>query len=131
MRRMSALILSSRLPAIPPSMKCFFFSVIPPFGAESLNGHKKLATLLEVLTASVNFVNQIFDANDPLVAKHLLDHGVVRERDSLLVHLTVTTLVDQFSTCLQVRQPNMMYGSTLRSWLSVALLARMKIPLWI
>ena len=64
---------------------------------------QKVGALLEVRTASVNFVNQIFDANDPLVAKHLLDHGVVRERDSLLVHLTVTTLVDQFSNGLQVR----------------------------
>lgn len=64
---------------------------------------EEVGTLLEVRADGVNLVDQIFNANDTLVAEHLLDHGVIRERNALLVHLTVATLVDELSNALQVR----------------------------
>lgn len=78
------------------------------FGHAAVRGRElerpeEVGALLEVRADGVNLVDQIFNANDTLVAEHLLDHGVVRERDALLVHLTVATLVDELSNALQVR----------------------------
>lgn len=68
-----------------------------------LEGPQEVGALLEVRADGVDLVDQIFDANDTLGAERLLDNLVVRERNALLVHLTVATLVDELSNALQVR----------------------------
>ena len=68
-----------------------------------LHRPQEVRALLEVRANGVNLVNQIFDANDTLIAQHLLHHAVIRQRNSLLVNLTVTSLVNQIFHRLQVR----------------------------
>jgi len=48
-----------------------------------------------VRSASVNFVDQIFNAEDVVLAKSLRNDFVVGKRNSLLIDLSVTSLVDQ------------------------------------
>jgi len=49
----------------------------------------------------VDFMNQILDANNPLFAQIVRDDLVVSQRHALLVHLSVTTFVDEFTDGLQ------------------------------
>lgn len=60
------------------------------------------ANLLEVGAGSSNFVNEIFYAEDFIFAKCLLNDGVVCKGDALLVDLSVTALVDEFTDGLDV-----------------------------
>ena len=46
---------------------------------------------------------EIFDGEDVVLAESLLDDGVVRERDTLLVNLAVAALVNELTDGLQVR----------------------------
>jgi len=63
---------------------------------------QEVACLLEVRTDSEDLVNQVLDADDAVFAKVLLDQGIVRQRDTLLVDLAISTLVDQLADGLQV-----------------------------
>lgn len=80
---------------------------------------QKVAGLLEIGTDGVDLVNQIFDADDAVLAEMLLNDGVVGQRNSLLVairesarlcdngiaahsHLAVAALVDELTNRLQV-----------------------------
>ena len=71
-------------------------------GSVKLEGPEEVGGLLEVRTDSVDFVNQIFDGEDAVLAEDLLDLLVVDERDTLAVQLGITTLVDEFADGLEV-----------------------------
>lgn len=47
-------------------------------------------------------MDEILDAKDVVFSECLLDHLVVRERDSLFVDLSVAALVDQLANSLEV-----------------------------
>jgi hypothetical protein len=72
-------------------------------GVGELEGPKEVVNSLEVLGVGVQGVNDVLDTDDTVLAKGLLDDSVIVERDALLVDLTVTTLVDEFTDGLQVR----------------------------
>ena len=59
--------------------------------------------MLEVGAHSVDLVDEIFHADDTVLAEVLLDDGVVGEGDALLVDLAVSALVDQLTDGLEVR----------------------------
>jgi hypothetical protein len=71
-------------------------------GVGELERPEEVGGLLEVRTNSGNLMNKIFDTDDVVLAKGLLDNRVVMERDTTLVDLTITTLVDQFADGLLV-----------------------------
>ena len=71
-------------------------------GSVKLEGPEEVGGLLEVRTDSVDFVNQIFDGEDAVLAEDLLDLLVVDERDTLTIQLGVTTLVDEVTDSLEV-----------------------------
>lgn len=58
--------------------------------------------MLEVGTDCVNLVDEILDADDAVLAKVLLDDGVVGKRQALLVDLAISTLVDELADRLEV-----------------------------
>jgi hypothetical protein len=58
--------------------------------------------LLEVGADGVNLMDEILHADDTVLAKMLLDDGVVGKRNALLVDLAITTLVDEFPDGLKV-----------------------------
>ena len=58
---------------------------------------QEVVNLLEVWTNSVDFVDQVFNRQDVELAQGSFNNGVVRQRNSLLVDLTETSLVDQVS----------------------------------
>ena len=96
---------------------------------ESLKGQRKLETLrthecamskhsprekgrdalLEGRSDGSNFVDDIFDGDDTVLAERLFDDGVGGKGDSLLVDLSVTSLVDEFSDSLEVRLSTAMH----------------------
>lgn len=63
----------------------------------------KDTNLLEVGAGSDNLVDEILDGEDVVLAKCLLDDGVVVEGNALLVDLSVATLVHELTDGLQVR----------------------------
>lgn len=63
---------------------------------------QEVVGLLEVRTNSVNLVDQVLNGQNTVFTQVGLDDGVLRQRNSLLVNLTVTSLVDQFSDGSQV-----------------------------
>jgi len=64
-------------------------------GGAKLEGPKEVVGLLEVGSDSVDFVDQIFSADDTVLAKSLFNDQVGSDGDSLLVDLTETSLVNQ------------------------------------
>lgn len=60
-------------------------------------------SLLEGRSDGSDFVDDIFDRDDTVLAERLLDDGVGGKGDTLLVDLSVTSLVDEFSDSLEVR----------------------------
>jgi len=74
----------------------------------SLEGPEKVGGLLEVGADGVDLVYQVFHADNAVLAKVLLDDGVVGERDTLReaaggrLDLAVSTLVDEFADTLEV-----------------------------
>lgn len=68
-----------------------------------LEWEQEVVDLLEVWTNSVNLVDQVLDGQDTVLTQVSLDNRVVRQSNSLLVDLTVTSLVDQLSDGRQVR----------------------------
>jgi hypothetical protein len=59
--------------------------------------------LLEVGTNSEDLVDQILHADNAVLAKAVLNDGIVGEGDALLVDLSVSALVDELTNCLEVR----------------------------
>lgn len=66
-------------------------------GVRKLEGPQEVVSLLEVGANGDNLVDQVLDGGDTVLAKSLLNDGVLRQSNSLLVDLTVTSLVDQLS----------------------------------
>ena len=58
--------------------------------------------LLEVGAGGEDLVDEVFDGEDVVLAKGLLNDLVVGEGDSLLVDLAVTALVNQLADGLEV-----------------------------
>jgi hypothetical protein len=58
--------------------------------------------LLEVGADCENFVHEVFDRQDVILAESVLDDRVVRQRDTLAVNFAVAALVDQLADSLQV-----------------------------
>ena len=72
-------------------------------GCSQLEGPQEVVGFLEVGADCVDFVDEVFDGVDVLLAEGLADDFVVGERDSLLVDLAETALQDQLSDCLPRR----------------------------
>ena len=64
-------------------------------GSSELEGPDEVVGLLEVRSAAVNFVDQIFNAVDVELSKAGLDGLVARERDSLSVDFGKSSFVDE------------------------------------
>lgn len=71
-------------------------------GVGELEGPQEVGSLLESGANSVDLVDEILHADDAELAESLLDDGVIGERDSLLVDLSVSSLVDKLSDGSQV-----------------------------
>jgi len=72
-------------------------------GRRQLEGPEEVGSLLEVGSNSEDFVDQILDRNDTILAKALLDELVVGQGDALAVDLAVSALVDELADGLEVR----------------------------
>lgn len=71
-------------------------------GVGQLEWPQEVAGLLEVGSDSVDFVDEIFNTDDTVLAEVVLDQLVVGQSDSLLVDLSISSLVDKLSDGLQV-----------------------------
>lgn len=71
--------------------------------ARELEGPQEVVNCLEVRANGRNLVDKVLDRDDTVLAKVLLDHAVVRDRDALTVDLGVTALVNELANRLQVR----------------------------
>jgi len=71
-------------------------------GVGQLEGPQEVACLLEVGTDSDDFVDQILDAHNAVLAQIVLDKLVVGKSDTLLVDLAIPTLVDELADGLEV-----------------------------
>jgi len=71
-------------------------------GVAELEGPQEVAGLLEVGADGVDLVDEILDADNAILTEVLLDDGVVGERDTLLVDLSIAALVDQLTHRLEV-----------------------------
>ncbi|GMF20350.1 unnamed protein product [Phytophthora fragariaefolia] len=71
-------------------------------GGRQLEGPQEVGGLLEVLADREDLVDQVLDTDDADVAQGLLDHRVVRQRDTLATDLAESTLVDQLAGDLKV-----------------------------
>lgn len=71
-------------------------------GVGELEGPQEVVGLLEVGADGVNLVDQIFHADNAVLAEVLLDDLVVGKRLALLVDLAVTALVHKLTDALQV-----------------------------
>ena len=67
-----------------------------------LERQEELVDLLEVRANRVDLVDQILHTHNSVLAQLLLNKLVVRDRNALLVDLSVTTLVDELANTLQV-----------------------------
>lgn len=72
-------------------------------GVGELEGPQEVGGLLEVGANGVDLVDEILDTDNSVLAKSVLNDLVVRQSDSLLVNLAVTTLVDELADGLEVR----------------------------
>jgi len=71
-------------------------------GVAKLEGPQEVGGLLEVGADGVDLVDEIFHADDAVLAEVLLDDGVVSQGNALLVDLAVTALVDELLDALEV-----------------------------
>jgi hypothetical protein len=67
-----------------------------------LEGPQEVVGFTEVGTNCGDFVDQVFDTDDVVLAQSLFNDGVVTESDALLVDLGISTLVDEFTDGLEV-----------------------------
>lgn len=63
---------------------------------------EEVAGLLEVWSDSKDLVDQVFHANNAVLAKVVLDQLVVGQGNSLLVDLSISSLVNEFTDRLEV-----------------------------
>jgi len=63
---------------------------------------EEVCGLLERWSDGENFVDQILNGNDTELAKVGLDDGIVGQRNSLAIDLSITSLVEKFSNRLEV-----------------------------
>jgi hypothetical protein len=63
---------------------------------------QEVGSLLEVGTDCEDLVDQILDADNAVLAKAVLDDSIVGESNALLVDLSISTLVDELTGCLEV-----------------------------
>jgi hypothetical protein len=68
-----------------------------------LEGPQEVVCLLEVRANSVDLMNEIFDANNVVLAEGFLDDLVVEQRNTLTIDLSKSTLVNKLTNTLQVR----------------------------
>ena len=68
-----------------------------------LEGPEEVGSLLEVGTNGEDLVNQILHADNAVLAQVRFDDRVIGEGNALLVDLSVSTLVDEFTNSLQIR----------------------------
>ena len=68
-----------------------------------LEGPEEVGSLLEVGTNGEDLVNQILHADNAVLAKAVLNDGIIGEGDALFVDLSVSALVDKLTNCLEVR----------------------------
>lgn len=71
-------------------------------GVAELERPQEVGGLLEVGSDSEDLVDQILHTEDTVLAKVVLDDGVVGKRLALLLDLSVTTLVDELLDALEV-----------------------------
>lgn len=71
-------------------------------GVGELEGPQEVGGLLEVGADGVDLVDEIFHADDAVLAEGLLDDGVVGQGDALPVDLAVAALVDELLDGLEV-----------------------------
>jgi hypothetical protein len=64
---------------------------------------QEVAGLLEVRANSIDLVDQILHADDAKFAKVVFNELVVGKRNTLLIDLTISTLVDELANRLQIR----------------------------
>jgi hypothetical protein len=63
---------------------------------------QEVGSLLEVGTNGEDLMDQILHADNTILAKAILDNGIVGESDALLVNLSVSALVDELTGGLKV-----------------------------
>ena len=66
----------------------------PATSVTQLEWPQEIISLLEMRAHCDDLVKQIFDADDPVLPESLLNDGVVGERDSLVLHFAIASLVD-------------------------------------
>lgn len=71
-------------------------------GVGELEGPEEVVGLLEVGANSVDLVDQVFHADNAVLAEVLLNDLVVGKSNALLVDLSVATLVDELTDGLEV-----------------------------
>ena len=71
-------------------------------GVAQLEGPQEVGRLLEIGADGVDLVHEVLHADDAVLSEVVLDDGIVRQRDPLLVDLAVTPLVDELLHALQV-----------------------------
>jgi hypothetical protein len=71
-------------------------------GVAELEGPEEVGGLLEVGADGEDLVDEILNADNAVLAKVLLNDGVVGKSDALLVNLSVSTLVDELLDRLEV-----------------------------
>lgn len=71
-------------------------------GVAELEWPKEVGSLLEVWSDGVDLVDQVFHADNTELAQVVFDQLVVCQGNTLLVDLSISSLVDQFSDALQV-----------------------------
>jgi len=59
-----------------------------------LEGPKEVRSLLKVGSGGDNFVDEILDTENVILAEVFLNDGIVAEGDALLVDLAITSFVD-------------------------------------
>lgn len=74
----------------------------PASRVAQLERPQEVGCLLEVGTNGVDLMNQILHADNAVLAQVVLNQLVISQRDSLLVDLAVSSLVDQLSDGLEV-----------------------------
>jgi hypothetical protein len=66
-------------------------------GRSELEGPQEVVGLLEVRAHGRDLVDQVFNADDALLAQLFLDNAVLHERDAAVVYLAVAAFVDDLA----------------------------------
>jgi len=73
---------------------------------------QEVVGFLEVRSNSHDLVDEILNADDPMLSESLIHNGVVSKCYPLVVQLSITSFVDQFLNALQVwvSAPDISFG---------------------